>query len=170
MPMEVGLSLGSNLGDRQAALREAVRRLLALPGVRLLAAAPLYKTDPVGVRPELAHLKYLNTVVIVEAPPDLDVLSLAIHGIEDAMGRRRSADRNAPRIIDIDILYAGDHTRADGILDLPHPRWAQRRFVLQPLADVRPGLVLPGATETVAALLVALPPGESVVQVTDAWL
>ncbi len=168
--MEVGLSLGSNLGDRQAALQEAVRRLTALPGVRLLAAAPLYETDPVGVRPELADLKYLNTVVIIEVPPDLSALSTAIHGIEDTMGRRRSADRNAPRIIDIDILYAGDATRSDGIMDLPHPRWAQRRFVLQPLADVRPDLVLPGASGTVAALLAALPSGETVRLVTDTWL
>lgn len=168
--MEVGLSLGSNLGDRRAALQEAVRRLVALPDVRLLAAAPLYETDPVGVRPEIAHLKYLNTVVILDAPTDLTALSTAIHDIEDAMGRRRGADRNAPRVIDIDILYAGDATRADGVLDLPHPRWAQRRFVLQPLADVRPTLVLPGATGTVAALLAALPPGETVQRIADAWL
>jgi 2-amino-4-hydroxy-6-hydroxymethyldihydropteridine diphosphokinase len=170
MSVEVGLSLGSNLADRQAALREAVRRLLALPGVSLLAAAPLYETDPVGVRPEVAHLKYLNTVVIIDAPADLSALSTAVHGIEDAMGRRRSEDRNAPRIIDIDILYAGEATRSDGILDLPHPRWAQRRFVLQPLADVRPALRLPGAAGTVAALLAALPPGETVRLMTAAWL
>ena len=168
--MEVGLSLGANLGDRRAALREAVRRLLAIPGVRLLVAAPLYQTDPVGAWPEYAHLKYLNTVVILDAPPDLTALSTAIHGIEDAMGRRRSEDRNAPRTIDIDILYVGEITRSDGILDLPHPRWAQRRFVLQPLADVRPALVLPGAAGTIADVLAALPPGETVLRVTDVWL
>ena len=168
--MEVGLSLGSNLGDRRANLRAAVARVAALPGVRVLAAAPLYETEPVGARPEYAHLKYLNTVLIVDAPPDLDALSLAVHAIEDDLGRVRTADRNAPRTIDIDVLYAGTVTRADGILDLPHPRWAQRRFVVQPLADVRPDLTIPGTHCTVRAILAALPPGEAVTKVADNWL
>jgi len=74
------------------------------------------------------------------------------------MGRIRTEDRNAPRVIDIDILYAGSVKRTDGNLDLPHPRWAQRRFVVQPLADVRPFLRLPGETRTVSDILKTLPP------------
>jgi len=168
--MEVGLSLGSNLGDRRANLRAAAARVAKLPGVRVLAVAPLYETEPVGARPEYAHLKYLNTVLIVDAPPDLDALSRAVHAIEDDLGRVRTDDRNAPRTIDIDILYAGTVTRADGILDLPHPRWAQRRFVVQPLADVRPEAVIPGTYLTVSAVLAAFTPGEAVTQVADDWL
>lgn len=157
--MEIGLSLGSNLGDRLATLREAVSRIVRLPRVRLLAAAPLYETDPVDVRPEFAPLRYLNTVIVVETPADirLDTLSDNLHAIESGLGRVRSADRNAPRTLDIDVLYAGAIEQADGILDLPHPRWAQRRFVVQPLADVRPDLVLPGESRTVAAILASLP-------------
>lgn len=158
--MEIGLSLGSNLGDRLATLREAARRIGCLPGLRILAAAPIYETDPVDARPAYAHLRYLNTVLIVEAPgnPSLPDLARRLHQIETDLGRVRLPDRNAPRTLDIDMLYAGSIQRADGILDLPHPRWAARRFVVQPLADVRPALVLPGETRSVAAILAALPP------------
>ena len=168
--MEVGLSLGSNLGDRQANLRAAAARVAALPGVRVLVAAPVYETEPVGARPEYAHLSYLNTVLIIEATPDIDTLARTMHAIEDDLGRVRTNDRNAPRTIDIDMLYAGNVTRADGILDLPHPRWAERRFVVQPLADVRPDLTIPSTQLTVSAILAALPPGETVKRIADDWL
>lgn len=168
--MELALSLGSNLGDRLATLREAARRISALPGVRLVAAAPVYETEPVGAGQEYAALKYLNTILIAETSGDLDTLAAALHGIENSLGRVRSIDRYAPRTLDIDILYAGDTVRHDGELDLPHPRWAQRRFVLQPLADVRPGLVLPGETRTVAEILARLPPGEDVVRIAEGCL
>ena len=168
--MEIGLSLGSNLGDRLANLRRAAARVAALSGVRVLDAAPIYETEPVGARPEYAHLKYLNTVLIIDAPTDLDALSRAVHAIENDLGRVRTDDRNAPRTIDIDILFAGNVARADGILDLPHPRWAQRRFVVQPLADVRPDLTISGTHLTVSAILAALPPGEAVRKIADDWL
>ena len=89
---------------------------------------------------------------------ELTAFSDAIHKIEADMGRVRGEDRNAPRTIDIDILYAGNITRSDGILDLPHPKWAHRRFVLQPLADVRPFLHLPGESRVISDILKALPP------------
>ncbi|MEI6564760.1 MAG: 2-amino-4-hydroxy-6-hydroxymethyldihydropteridine diphosphokinase [bacterium] len=155
--MEIGLGLGSNLDHRLAYLREAVTRIAALPGTQILAKAPIYETEPVDVKPEYAHLEYLNTVVIIESTMELTALSDAIHQIEADMGRVREEDRNAPRPIDIDILYAGTLQRADGILDLPHPRWAQRRFVLQPLADVRPNLRLPGEKRKIAEVLKTLP-------------
>lgn len=167
--MEFAFSLGSNLGDRLATLREAARQIQALPGVRLLAAAPLYETEPVGVAPGTSQPLYLNTVLIVDAPDDPDALSNAIHAIEDALGRVRSDDRNAARTIDIDILYAGHTQRADGVLDLPHPRWSQRRFVVQPLADVRPDLIVPGTRLTVREVLAALPPGEAVKRLDIDW-
>ncbi len=169
--MEIGLSLGSNLGDRLATLRNAVTRIGNLPGIRLVAAAPLYETDPVDTRPEYASLRYLNTVIIINAPDPCDLRNLSdnLHAIETALGRVRSSDRNAPRTLDIDVLYAGTLARTDGILDLPHPRWAQRRFVVQPLADVRPALQLPGQTQTVAAILAALPATSINRFETNAW-
>jgi 2-amino-4-hydroxy-6-hydroxymethyldihydropteridine diphosphokinase len=167
--MEIGLSLGSNLGNRLANLRQAAQRIVALPEVHLVAVAPVYQTEPVGVLPEYRHLRYLNTVLIVDGPTDLDVFSAAIHGIEDELGRRRGPDRNAPRTIDIDFLYAEDTCRADGKLDLPHPRWAQRRFVVQPLADVRPALRLPGCEGTVAEQLGRLPDKQHVRRFAESW-
>jgi 2-amino-4-hydroxy-6-hydroxymethyldihydropteridine diphosphokinase len=158
--MEIGLSLGSNLGDRLAILRDAVTRISQLPNIQLVATAPLYETDPVDTLAEHAHLRYLNTVVIIEAPDNIALRSLSdkLHSIETSLGRVRSSDRNAPRTLDIDILYAGSIEQADGILDLPHPRWKQRRFVVQPLSDVRPTLRLPREKHTVADILATLPP------------
>jgi 2-amino-4-hydroxy-6-hydroxymethyldihydropteridine diphosphokinase len=156
--MEIGLSLGSNLDQRLEHLREATRLVALLPGTHLLAKAPVYETEPVDVKEEFRHLEYLNTVIIIESTLPLDAFSDAIHKIEADMGRVRTEDRNAPRIIDIDILYAGNIERRDGILDLPHPKWAHRRFVIQPLADVRPFLHLPGEPRPVSELLKSLPP------------
>lgn len=156
--MEIGLSLGSNLDHRLNNLREATDRIDALPETRLLDKAAIYETAPVDVKPEYTSLLYLNTVIIVDSSMELSAFSEAIHKIEADMGRVRSEDRNAPRVIDIDVLYAGNIQRKDGILDLPHPRWAKRRFVVQPLADVRPFLRLPGESRTVAEILKSLPP------------
>ena len=167
--METGLSLGSNLGDRLAHLRAARQELLALPGIRLLAAAPVYETDPVGVQPEFQHLAFLNTVLILEGDWSPAAWRRATAQIEDELGRVRSADKFAPRTLDIDLLYVGDHCVDEGGLILPHPRWQLRRFVLQPLTDVRPDLVLPGNTRTVAHILAGLPPGEGVKQVSLTW-
>jgi 2-amino-4-hydroxy-6-hydroxymethyldihydropteridine diphosphokinase len=168
--MEIGLSLGSNLGDRLEHLRQAAQRIAALPGVRIVAVAPVYETEPVGVQPVHAALKYLNTILIVDGPDELDALSEALHTIETDLGRRRSVDRNAPRTIDIDLIYADEVRRRDGKLDLPHPRWAERRFVLQPLADVRSGLTLPDGGGTVADQLARLPADEGMVCWAKDWL
>ncbi len=167
--MECGLSLGSNLGDRLAQLKTARDRLAHLPGVRLLAQAPVYETEPVGVRPEYAHLPYLNTVLIVESALASGDLHAACAQVEEEAGRVRGADRFSPRTLDIDVLYAGGATSTVPALVLPHPRWAQRRFVLQPLADVRPNLVLPGAAGAVRSLLDALPAGEAVRLFAREW-
>ena len=154
---EVGMSLGSNLGERLAHLQEARERLRRVdPGARLLAQSPVYETEPVGVRPEHAALRYLNAVLVFESELPAGEWLHAIHGLERDMGRVRGADRNAPRPIDVDILYCGDACLESNMLIVPHPRWAQRRFVVQPLADVRPDLVLPEAAQSVRAILAAL--------------
>ena len=167
--MEVGLSLGSNLGDRLANLAAARRRLLTLPGVRLLAASPVYETEPVDVPPPYRSLAFLNAVLIVAGDQAPVEWQRATAQIETELGRVRTADRCAPRVMDIDILFIGGQCRDDGGLILPHPRWAQRRFVLQPLADVRPDLVLPGAAETVRQILARLPTGNNVVRFCETW-
>ena len=167
--MEIGFSIGSNLGDRLANLRAARQRMVALSGVRLLASAPIYETEPVGVQPEFRHLAFLNTVLIMTgklAPAEWRCYTVQI---EADLGRIRTADRFAPRPIDIDLLFAGDLCLDDNGLIIPHPRWTQRRFVLQPLADVRPDLILPGATQTVSQILATLPFGEQVRKLYAVW-
>lgn len=167
--MEFGLCLGSNLGDRLAHLQAARASILALPGVDLLAQSPVYDTEPVGVRAEYAALTFLNAVLIVAAPPDPDALGGRLRAIEDALGRRRTDDRYAPRPIDIDVIYAGSVVQEDPALVLPHERWSRRRFVVQPLCDVRPDLRLPGEERTVREVLLALPPRPAVVVWTATW-
>lgn len=167
--METGLSLGSNLGDRLASLREARVRIAALTGVKRLASSPVYETEPVGVRPEHRHLGYLNAVLIVDVSISADRLSDAIHAIEAGLGRVRGGERYAPRPIDIDILYVGDEQRADPQLTVPHPAWAERRFVVQPLADVCPALIMPGDTRTCREVLSTLPDTPRAIVLHKEW-
>ena len=167
--MEYGFSLGSNLGDRLAHLSAARRALLATPGATLLAASPVYETEPVGVKAEFAHLAFLNAVLVLDSPASPDAWLRRVHEIEYSLGRVRGEDRYAPRHIDVDILYASASCVDSGGLSIPHPRWAKRRFVVQPLADVRPDLTLPGLERTVAEVLAALPPGEAVARFANDW-
>ncbi|MCX7820011.1 MAG: 2-amino-4-hydroxy-6-hydroxymethyldihydropteridine diphosphokinase [Kiritimatiellae bacterium] len=153
---EAGFSLGSNLGDRLANLRAARAALAATPGARLLASAPVYETEPIGVRPEHRHLKFLNTVVVLEAPLDAAAWMVRAREIETALGRVRTLDRYAPRPVDVDLLYCGEQAVDEPELRVPHPKWAERRFVVQPLADVRPSLRLPGCEGDVQQVLAKL--------------
>ena len=167
--IEVGLSLGANLGDRLANMVDAKRRLSELPGARLLAQSPVYETEPVDVSESYRADKFLNAVVVLSAPLDARQWLKAVGAIELAMGRVRGPDRNAPRPIDIDILYAGGECIDSGGLTVPHPRWTQRRFVVEPLTDVRPHLVLPGSGATVAEVLDQLADHNVVSRFTEVW-
>ena len=167
--MEIGFSFGSNQGNRLDHLRVGRRRLLATEDATLLAASPLYETDPVGVEPEYADLSFVNAVLIIESEQVVERWLEWLHEIESDLGRQRTGDRNAPRPIDIDILYAGNQCIDSGGLVVPHPRWTERRFVLQPLADVRPDLVLPNQTRTVAELLATLRSNDGLERLEDAW-
>lgn len=166
---EFGLSIGSNLGNRISNLREAASRINALPGTVITARSGIYETAPVGVQPQYRHLAYFNAVLIVNSTLTSDEFAKRLHAIEAAMGRIRTEDRFAPRTIDIDVLYAGGEIRADEDLTLPHPRWAERRFVLQPLADVRPDMIFPGSRQRVANILSSLPGQSDVIPVNDNW-
>lgn len=144
-----GLALGSNLGNRLRNLQEArdLLRALAAPGGAFLQA-PIYQAAPVDC-PD-GSPDFYNTVVEIACPLDAHELLERTRAIEFHLGRRPAPERNAPRLIDIDILYYGEQTLDDDLLLLPHPRLTQRRFVLEPLASIRPDLVLPGDEATIA--------------------
>lgn len=154
-----GIALGSNLGDRLANLQAARDRLreIATPGEPFLLA-PVYQTEPLLCPPGSPY--FHNSVVELAFAGDAFELLELTQAIEKMLGRAASPERNAPRIIDVDLLYFGDHIIDTEALVLPHPRLRERRFVLQPLAEIRPGLVLPGQAETIATLLAGLQPGE----------
>lgn len=134
MPRAV-IALGSNLGDREAFLDFAVSQISALPETRLLRAAQRRETAPVDVPPEFVDLSFLNSAVLIETElPPLRLLS-ELHAIEAQAGRVRTV-RNGPRPLDLDIILYEGVTCDTPELTLPHPRAAQRTFVLEPLADL----------------------------------
>lgn len=153
--MRFGIALGSNLGDRLGHFRAGLNALLLRDDIELLSKASIYETDPVDCPP--GSQAFLNTVIEVESSLDAHALHQMLQGIEIALGRPEQRERNAPRPLDLDILYAGDQCMDDEVLTIPHPRLHLRRFVLQPLADIRSDWVLPGQGKTVTELLTLLP-------------
>jgi len=148
----VYLSLGSNLGDRARNLQEAIRRLGSLGIIRTVSG--FYETEPVEIEGEQPW--FLNCAVLLEtelSPRDLLDAALAL---EQTMGRRRTGVRSA-REIDIDILYFDDLVLSTPHLTIPHPGIQQRKFVLQPLAEIAPTLRDPVSQKNVADMLTALP-------------
>ncbi len=163
------MSLGSNTGDRFATLCHAKKCILNLKKTHLLAQSKIYETEAVGVNPEHKDLDFLNAVLIVNASIKAEDWLTALHQIEYDLGRRRGKDWYAPRPIDIDILYFGNQCIDDGGLIVPHPQWMERRFVVKPLVDARPELVLPGTDRSVKEVLDALPIREKVVLWKETW-
>jgi 2-amino-4-hydroxy-6-hydroxymethyldihydropteridine diphosphokinase len=166
--VRIGIALGSNLGDRAAALAAAKDFVFSLnesPGQPLCSG--IYETEPVDCAPETAP--FLNAVaeISVSLPPG--ALLGRLREFEQSAGRAANHEKNSPREIDLDLLYVGDLHLDTPALALPHPRMTARRFVLQPLADIRPDLVLPGEIATVAALLARLPDRPAVRLVDCAW-
>ncbi len=153
------IALGTNLGNRPLHLRAAIAglRKIATPGEAVLLA-PIYQTSPHHCPPGAPD--FLNTVVEISFSGTPHELLAKTRALEHQLGRVRNTTRNSPRIIDIDLLYHGDARCHDRELVLPHPRLDERRFVLQPLADICPQLVLPGHTLTIAEMLASLPCGE----------
>jgi 2-amino-4-hydroxy-6-hydroxymethyldihydropteridine diphosphokinase len=140
--VRAALGLGSNLGDREMHLRDAVQRLRSTAGVDVVAVSPLVETDPVG-GPDQPD--YLNAVVVIETvlPPE-GVLELA-QECEEASERVRT-ERWGPRTLDVDVLAYGEVAMSDDRLTVPHPRALQRAFVLVPWAAVDPEFVVEGRT------------------------
>ena len=166
--MRTAAALGSNLGDRLENLRAARSAILGLSNVKppVLSSA-VYQTEPVDCEPGADE--FLNAVVEFDYEGDPAILLEQLMCIERALGRRRDHPKNVSRTIDIDLLYHGDRKIEGQRLQLPHPRLHLRKFVLQPLADIRPGLVLPGQAKTVRQLLEERKEFGAVVRLMDNW-
>jgi 2-amino-4-hydroxy-6-hydroxymethyldihydropteridine diphosphokinase len=147
------LALGSNIGDREANLRDAVRRMES-EGIRVVARSSLYETVPQEL---LDQPSFLNAVVEVETDLFPMQLLARVQQIERAMGRRRVTPKG-PRNIDIDILFYGRAVIGTAELEVPHPRIAQRRFVLEPLAEIAPDFRHPVTGKTAGEMLAGLGP------------
>jgi 2-amino-4-hydroxy-6-hydroxymethyldihydropteridine diphosphokinase len=145
----LGSNLGSGFGDREANLREAVRRIEALGEVR--AVSSFYDTEPVGY---LEQPRFLNAALVLETELKPVALLRGLLGVERAMGRERGgAVAKGPRVIDLDLLLYGDWVLWSEELMLPHPAMTERRFVLEPLAEIAPEWVHPVFGVTVRELL-----------------
>lgn len=150
------LSLGSNVGDRELQLRDAIARLDTAG--RVVAVSSFYETEPVEFTEQPW---FLNCAVAVETEKTPRELMAAILQIEQQMGRRR-VQKKGPRTIDIDILLFGDTVVEVEELSIPHPAMQQRRFVLEPLAEIASGEIHPVLKKTIREMLDALPQGQAV--------
>jgi len=166
--MRAGVALGSNLGDRLANLRNARKEIGALGHIRPpIRASAIYETEPVGC--EEGAAKFFNAAIEFEYEGEPQELRRDLAEIELALGRPSSHTRNASRPIDLDLLYFGDLEIDTAELQLPHPRISGREFVLRPLADLQPELVLPRQTEPVSSLLARCTEPGAVVRFAAEW-
>ena len=147
------LGLGTNLGDRRANLRRAADAIAATPGVCATRLSPIHETAPVGG--PAGQGDYLNAAMEIQTTLSPRELLNALLRIERDLGRERR-ERWGPRVIDLDLLLYDDLTMDEPGLTLPHPRMHERRFVLDPLADLAPNLVHPVLGKTVIALVQTL--------------
>lgn len=153
----VYLSLGSNLGDREANLRAAITRIRTLGDVT--AVSSLYETEPVDF---LDQPWFLNCVILLETGLSPRPLLDRLLAVERDMGRQRLQPKG-PRLIDIDVLLYGDEIISEPSLTVPHPGMHERRFVLEPLVEIAPDVRHPLFQKSAADLLATLPPaGQSV--------
>jgi 2-amino-4-hydroxy-6-hydroxymethyldihydropteridine diphosphokinase len=158
MPELVYLSLGSNIGDREQHLRDAIMRLSSVR--RVVSVSSFYETAPVEV---IDQAWFLNCAVAVETTKIAAQLMTAILDIEREMGRLRT-QKKGPRVIDIDILLFGNTILNLPELTIPHPAMHLRRFVLEPLAEIAPNARHPVLKKTVQQLLDGLPAGQIVLK------
>ncbi len=146
----VYIGLGSNLGDREATLRAAIAELAAAPGVEVVGVSTLIDTEPVGM---LDQPRFLNGALALETDRRLRELLDLLLGVEAHFGRDRTAvPAQGPRTLDLDVLVVGEEELDEPGLQIPHPRLHERAFVLRPLAEVEPDLIVPGKGPILALL------------------
>lgn len=156
------IALGSNLGDRELNLLRAVAEIGKLPSGKVTALSPFYDTSPVGLTDQPSFLNAVLRLTTVLPPHDLfDCLQ----HIETAIFSRKKTIRWGARRIDLDLLVYGDEVINSENLTVPHPRMAERRFVLQPLSDIAPDLIHPLLGKRVSELLGALRSEETVIKI-----
>ena len=143
------VGLGANLGDRERTLREAVAALGAERGVEVLGVSTLRETEPVGVGEQPP---FLNGAAVLDTTLEAPELLERLLAIEQRFGRVRVPGEHGPRTLDLDLLLYGEEEIDEPGLAVPHPRLHERRFVLEPLVELDPGLVVPGRG-TVESLL-----------------
>jgi 2-amino-4-hydroxy-6-hydroxymethyldihydropteridine diphosphokinase len=156
----VVIALGANLGDPAKTLRDAMARLQSLSDEPILKSS-LWQTTPVDCPPDSP--KFVNAIVgmIPRKGETPESLLEKLQELEKEFGRVPKKILNEPRPLDLDLIAFGDATRRTPHLTLPHPRAHLRRFVLQPLSEIAPDLILPGQTKSISQLLTELPPGDS---------
>jgi 2-amino-4-hydroxy-6-hydroxymethyldihydropteridine diphosphokinase len=159
--MRAGIALGSNIEPRLFYLQAARRRLFSLHyGTQPILCSKVYETSPVGC--PAASPPFLNAALELSSEMRPHELLDSFKSIERDLGRSPNREKNSPRTIDVDLLYYDDIALSEPDLTVPHPRIARRRFVLRPLADIRPKLVLPHFARNVEELLENLQNDENV--------
>lgn len=154
MTHDAYIAIGSNLGDRQATIDRAINNINALEGVRIIKQSSIIETPPVG---DIDQGPYLNGVVHVQSTMAArDLLDFLLQ-IETVHGRDRSQEQRwGPRTLDLDLIVFGDQVIDEPGLQVPHPRLHERSFVLIPLAEIAPDILIPIQNETPRQLLKAL--------------
>jgi 2-amino-4-hydroxy-6-hydroxymethyldihydropteridine diphosphokinase len=147
--MRAYIGLGSNLGDRESMLRAALEALDALPEVDVVGVSALRETDPVGY---LDQPSFLNGAAVLDTELAPRELLRRLLEIERQLGRTRHGPPLGPRTVDLDLLVYGEEQIDEAGLQVPHPRLHERRFALEPLAEVAPGLEIPGRGRVEALL------------------
>ncbi|TFH14128.1 MAG: 2-amino-4-hydroxy-6-hydroxymethyldihydropteridine diphosphokinase [Acidimicrobiales bacterium] len=161
------IALGSNLGDRLENLRAGVAGIEEADGIDVVAVSPLYETAPVGGPDDQGP--YLNAALTADTTLDAATLLALLHRIEAGRERQRTVHWG-PRTLDLDLLVHGDVVSDTAMLEVPHPRMHERRFVMVPVCDIAPDVVHPRLGRTMRDLLADLPaePGD-LIQLTDHW-
>jgi 2-amino-4-hydroxy-6-hydroxymethyldihydropteridine diphosphokinase len=144
------VGLGANLGDRERTVRAAVDALAGEEGIEVVAVSTLRETDPVGVGDQP---RFLNGVAELETGLAAHELLDRLLAVEQRFGRGRVPGEHGPRTLDLDLLLYGDEEIDEPGLTVPHPRLHERRFVLEPLAELAPGLVVPGRGDVESLLI-----------------
>ena len=163
-----GIAFGSNLGERLVNFCTARNRLIALAGISApILSSSIFETEPVDCEPGAPA--FYNAVIEVGYSGTAHALLTSIREIERALGRDDDHPRNESRAIDLDLLYVEGMSSDEGDLRLPHPRMHLRRFVLEPLAEIRSDLLLPNQTVSVGELLAKLQDPAAVSRVLEKW-